>query len=72
MIFYFFCRTRKTLAGPFAPEFKITSKVFMVSHDAKLVFSGGHWDNSLRVYSIAKNKTVAHIVRHMDIVTCQI
>jgi len=63
-------RARKNLAGPFAPGFKVTAKTFVVSHDAKLVFSGGHWDNSLRVYSIAKNKTVAHIVRHTDVVAC--
>ena len=64
MFFFSWHRTKKRLAGPFAPKLKITPKLFTVSHDAKLVFTGGHWDNSLRVYSIAKGKTVAHIVRH--------
>lgn len=33
--------------GPFAPGLKSTSKLFIVSHDAKLLFSAGHWDNSI-------------------------
>ena len=57
-------RTKRRLAGPFAPGMTVSSKLFAVSHDAKLVFSGGHWDNSLRVYNISKAKTVAVVVRH--------
>ena len=60
----FFYRSRKQLAGPFAPGFRVTCRCFAVSHDAKFIYSAGHWDNSLRVYSISKNKTVAHITRH--------
>ena len=52
------------LAGPFAPGLKVTPLLFAVSHDAKLLFSGGHWDNSVRVYSMSKQKMVAHIVQH--------
>lgn len=63
-------KTRKRLPGGMSPGLKVTSKMFSVSHDAKLVFSCGHWDNSLRVYSIVRSKQVAHIVRHRDIVTC--
>lgn len=37
----------------------------MVSHDGKLLFSGGHWDNSLRVTSLVKGKTVGQHIRHM-------
>uniref|UniRef100_A0A8C3FXZ2 Neurobeachin like 1 n=1 Tax=Chrysemys picta bellii TaxID=8478 RepID=A0A8C3FXZ2_CHRPI len=48
----------------------ITSKLFVVSHDAKLLFSGGHWDNSIRVTSLTKGKLTGQHVRHMDIVTC--
>ncbi len=56
--------------GPFAPGIKITPSLFCTTHDCKLLFSGGHWDNSLRVVNIAKGKMVAHVVRHTDIVTC--
>ncbi|KAK7808080.1 hypothetical protein U0070_026517 [Myodes glareolus] len=38
----------RTVNGPFAPGLKITSKLFVVSHDAKLLFSAGHWDNSIQ------------------------
>ena len=57
-------RAKRALAGPFAPGLEVTPSLFAVSHDAKLVFSGGHWDNSVRVYSVNKQKMVAHIVRH--------
>ncbi|XP_077175319.1 neurobeachin-like protein 1 isoform X2 [Paroedura picta] len=63
-------KTQRTVSGPFAPGLEITPKLFVVSHDAKLLFSGGHWDNSIRVASLAKGKLVAQHIRHMDIVTC--
>ncbi|CAH1788242.1 unnamed protein product [Owenia fusiformis] len=63
-------RAKRKLAGPFAPGMTITSKLFVVSHDAKVLFCGGHWDNSLRVYSLVKSKTVCHAVRHTDVITC--
>lgn len=44
---------------------EITPKLFVVSHDAKLLFSGGHWDNSIRVMSLTKGKLVAEHIRHM-------
>ena len=61
---YLSLRTRRKLPGAFAPGLEVNSKLFAVSHDAKHVFSGGHWDNSLRAYSIVRAKQVAHIVRH--------
>lgn len=51
--------------GPFAPGLEITSKLFIVSHDAKLLFSAGHWDNSIQVMSLTKGKIVSHNIRHM-------
>nr|XP_023698354.1 neurobeachin-like protein 1 isoform X3 [Paramormyrops kingsleyae] len=63
-------RAQRFLAGPFSPGVEITAQLFVVSHDGKLLFTGGHWDNSLRVTSLTKGKTVSQHIRHMDIVTC--
>ncbi|KAL4635789.1 neurobeachin-like protein 1 [Arapaima gigas] len=63
-------RTQRFLAGPFSPGMEVTAQLFVVSHDGKLLFSGGHWDNSLRVTSLTKGKTVGQYIRHMDVVTC--
>jgi len=49
---------------------EITSRLFAVSHDAKFIFSGGHWDWSLRVYSLLKSKMISSIIHHTDIITC--
>ncbi|XP_051567309.1 neurobeachin-like protein 1 isoform X1 [Myxocyprinus asiaticus] len=63
-------KTQRFLAGPFSPGVEVTAQLFVVSHDGKLLFSGGHWDNSLRVTSLVKGKTVGQHIHHMDIVTC--
>ncbi|XP_059178496.1 neurobeachin-like protein 1 [Physella acuta] len=63
-------KTKKRVGGSFSPGLKITAKLFVVSHDAKLLFSGGHWDNSLQVYNLVRPKVINHIVRHIDIITC--
>ena len=62
------CRTRKKYSCPFAAGMKIDSRLFVVSHDAKLLFSGGHWDNSLQVINVGKARKINHIVRHIGIV----
>uniref|UniRef100_A0A671K7B9 Neurobeachin-like protein 2 n=1 Tax=Sinocyclocheilus anshuiensis TaxID=1608454 RepID=A0A671K7B9_9TELE len=63
-------KTQRYLAGPFSPGVEVTAHLFVVSHDGKLLFSGGHWDNSLRVASLVRGKTVGQHIHHMDIVTC--
>ncbi|KAM8904058.1 neurobeachin-like protein 1 isoform 2-T3 [Spinachia spinachia] len=63
-------KTQRCLSGPFAPGVEVAAGLFVASHDGKLLFSGGHWDNSLRVTSLVKGKTVGQHIRHMDIVTC--
>ncbi|XP_053554652.1 neurobeachin-like protein 1 isoform X2 [Bombina bombina] len=63
-------KTQRSVTGPFAPGLEITSKLFVVSHDGKILFSGGHWDNSIRVTSLTKGKVIGHHIRHMDVVTC--
>ncbi|XP_063780672.1 neurobeachin-like protein 2 isoform X2 [Pseudophryne corroboree] len=62
--------TKRFLCGPFALGAELSSRTLCVSHDAKLLFSGGHWDNSLQVTSLSKGKVVCHISRHIDVVTC--
>ncbi|KAM4026728.1 neurobeachin-like protein 2 isoform 3-T3 [Anomaloglossus baeobatrachus] len=63
-------RTHRFLSGPFASGADLSSTILVVSHDAKLLFSGGHWDNSLRVTSLSRGKVIGHIARHIDVVTC--
>ncbi|XP_009473635.1 PREDICTED: neurobeachin-like protein 2 [Nipponia nippon] len=63
-------KTQRFLQGPFAPGADLCSRTLAVSPDGKLLFSGGHWDNSLCVTSLAKGKVVGHITRHIDVVTC--
>ena len=58
-------RTQRFLQGPFAPGVDLCSRTLAVSPDGKLLFSGGHWDNSLRVTSLAKGKVVGHMTRHI-------
>uniref|UniRef100_A0A8C5MFF3 Neurobeachin-like protein 2 n=1 Tax=Leptobrachium leishanense TaxID=445787 RepID=A0A8C5MFF3_9ANUR len=63
-------KTQRFISGPFASGAELSSKTLVVSHDAKLLFSAGHWDNSLRVTSLSKGKVIGHITRHIDVVTC--
>ncbi|CAF4337835.1 unnamed protein product, partial [Rotaria magnacalcarata] len=63
-------RNRHIIAAPFSPSLEINSRLFAVSHDAKFVFSGGHWDWSLRVYSLSKSKMISSLIHHTDIITC--
>ena len=65
LIFICVYRTQRSLNGPFAPGLEITAKLFIVSHDAKLLFSAGHWDNSIQVMSLTKGKIISHNIRHM-------
>ncbi|XP_040021146.2 neurobeachin-like protein 2 isoform X1 [Gasterosteus aculeatus] len=63
-------KTQRFLSGPFAPGVEISAQVLVVSNDGRLLFSGGHWDCSLRVTQLGKGKLVGRICRHIDVVTC--
>ncbi|XP_039972847.1 neurobeachin-like protein 2 isoform X6 [Xiphias gladius] len=63
-------KTQRFLSGPFSPGVEIGAQVLVVSNDGRLLFSGGHWDCSLRVTQLGKGKLVGRICRHIDIVTC--
>lgn len=58
-------RTHRFLSGPFSPGVDIGAQVLVVSSDARLLFSGGHWDCSLRVTTLTKAKLVGRICRHV-------
>ncbi|KAM9310767.1 neurobeachin-like protein 2 isoform 2-T2 [Pholidichthys leucotaenia] len=63
-------KTQRFLSGPFSPGVDINAQVLVVSNDGRLLFSGGHWDCSLRVTQLGKGKLVGRICRHIDVVTC--
>ncbi|KAJ8290724.1 hypothetical protein GJAV_G00016740 [Gymnothorax javanicus] len=63
-------KTQRFLSGPFAPGVQLGAQVLVVSNDGRLLFSGGHWDGSLRVTALGKGKLVGRICRHIDVVTC--
>ncbi|GCB70856.1 hypothetical protein scyTo_0008692, partial [Scyliorhinus torazame] len=65
-------KTQRFLSGPFAPGVNLSPKVLAVSPDGKLLFSGGHWDNSLRGgFSCGlAQKPVQVLYGHDNAVTC--
>ena len=69
--FLFLFRSKwQYVGGPFAPDLTINSNLFILSPNNKLLVTGGHWDNSFRVYSIDRGKLNARVAHHNDIVTC--
>ena len=48
----------------------MTANLFVTTSDGKHIVSGGHWDNSLRIFSLHKGRYVCSVVRHIDVVTC--
>uniref|UniRef100_A0A3P8V3W9 Neurobeachin-like protein 2 n=1 Tax=Cynoglossus semilaevis TaxID=244447 RepID=A0A3P8V3W9_CYNSE len=63
-------KMQRFLSGPFSTGVEISAQVLVVSNDGRLLFSGGHWDCSLRVTQLGKGKLVGRICRHIDVVTC--
>ncbi|KAL9958919.1 hypothetical protein ACROYT_G035996 [Oculina patagonica] len=62
-------RLRRCIAGPFNPDLQVTSRLFTITHDAKLIITAGHWDNSFRVFT-TRGKQLTRIVAHTDVITC--
>ncbi|EDO33951.1 predicted protein [Nematostella vectensis] len=62
-------KLRRTVAGPFSPDVTVTSRHFAMTQDARLIITAGHWDNTIRVFSI-KGKLQSRITAHSDTVTC--
>ncbi|RZF32077.1 hypothetical protein LSTR_LSTR013881 [Laodelphax striatellus] len=63
-------KTKRSLSGTFHPSIALHSKLFVLSHDGKLLLTAGHWDASIRVFSLTRNKYIASAIRHFDLVTC--
>ena len=62
-VLYFHCRLRRCIAGPFSPDMQVSSHMFAITHDARLIITAGHWDNSLRVFA-TRSKQLTRIVGH--------
>ena len=64
-VLYFHCRLRRCIAGPFSPDMQVSSHMFAITHDARLIITAGHWDNSLRVFATRSNFCfVISIIKH--------
>lgn len=67
-----FHRNRKKIIGPYHPTIEFSSNLFAVSSDGKYLYSGGIWDNSLRVFNTSKGKVVASVIKHFGKFACWI
>lgn len=63
-------KVQRLLSGPWVPGNGVSGQALAVAPDGKLLFSGGHWDGSLRVTALPRGKLLKQISRHLDIVTC--
>nr|XP_021503591.1 neurobeachin-like protein 2 isoform X3 [Meriones unguiculatus] len=61
-------KMQKLLSGPWVPG--TSGQALAVAPDGKLLFSGGHWDGSLRVTTLPRGKLLNQLSRHLDVVTC--
>ncbi|XP_057622636.1 neurobeachin-like protein 2 isoform X1 [Chionomys nivalis] len=63
-------KMQKLLSGPWVPGSGISGQALAVAPDGKLLFSGGHWDGSLRVTGLPRGKLLNQLSQHLDVVTC--
>ncbi|XP_074168570.1 neurobeachin-like protein 2 isoform X1 [Rhinolophus sinicus] len=63
-------KMQRLLSGPWVPGSGVSGQALAVDPDGKLLFSGGHWDGSLRVTALPRGKLLSQLSRHLDIVTC--
>lgn len=63
-------KNRKQITGPFHPSLKLNSALFAVNLDGKLLYAGGIWDNSLKVFNLQKCKAIATVIHHKGVITC--
>ena len=65
-----FDKSRQYVGGPFTQDLTIYPHLFVLSANNKLLATGGHWDNSFRVYSIERNKLASRITHHNGECVC--
>lgn len=58
-------RVQRLLSGPWVQDSGVSGQALAVAPDGKLLFSGGHWDGSLRVTSLHRGKLLNQITRHL-------
>uniref|UniRef100_A0A5F5PYV0 Neurobeachin-like protein 2 n=1 Tax=Equus caballus TaxID=9796 RepID=A0A5F5PYV0_HORSE len=63
-------KMQRLLSGPWVPGSGVSGQALAVAPDGKLLFSGGHWDGSLRVTALPRGKLLNQLSRHLDVVTC--
>ncbi|XP_060018110.1 neurobeachin-like protein 2 isoform X5 [Lagenorhynchus albirostris] len=63
-------KMQRLLSGPWVPGGGVSGQALAAAPDGKLVFSGGHWDGSLRVTSLPRGKLLKQLSCHLDVVTC--
>lgn len=56
---------QKLLSGPWVPGSGMSGHALAVAPDGKLLFSGGHWDGSLRVTGLPRGKLLNQLSRHL-------
>lgn len=56
---------QKLLSGPWVPGRGISGQALAVAPDGKLLFSGGHWDGSLRVTGLPRGKLLNQLSQHL-------
>ena len=56
---------QRLLSGPWVPGSGVSGQALAVTPDGKLLFSGGHWDGSLRVTSLSRGKLLKQLNRHL-------
>ncbi|XP_012575949.1 PREDICTED: neurobeachin-like protein 2 [Condylura cristata] len=63
-------KMQRLLSGPWIPDSGVNGRALAVAPDGKLLFSGGHWDSSLRVTALPRGKLLSQLHHHLDVVTC--
>nr|XP_012626524.1 neurobeachin-like protein 2 isoform X1 [Microcebus murinus] len=63
-------KAQRLLSGPWVPGSGVSGQALAVAPDGKLLFSGGHWDGSLRVTALPRGKLLNQLSHHLDVVTC--
>ncbi|XP_048190361.1 LOW QUALITY PROTEIN: neurobeachin-like protein 2 [Perognathus longimembris pacificus] len=63
-------KMQRVLSGPWEPGSGARGPALAVAPDGKLLFSGGHWDGSLRVTALPRGKLLSQLSRHLDVITC--